>query len=90
MSHFDPIEPNVLIPLMPTVFLYSAARLRTDLCRFTPLTTPHTSSSIIEHMREFLTKDFLRQIIHSYVHKTTCQCHQIFNLFTFANEFKSS
>jgi hypothetical protein len=42
MSHFDPIDPidpidpNVLIPLMPTVFLYSAAHLKTDLCRFTP------------------------------------------------------
>jgi hypothetical protein len=60
MSHFDPIDPNVIIPLMPTVFLYSAAHLRTNLCRFTPPTTPHASSSTIERIFEFLTKRFSR------------------------------
>jgi hypothetical protein len=45
MSHFDPIDPNVLTLLMPTVFLYSAAHLKTDLCRFTPPPPP-------PHMRQ--------------------------------------
>jgi hypothetical protein len=54
MSHFDPIDPSVLTPLMPTVFLYSAAHLRPNLCRFTP---PHpTRVKFIE----FLTKRFSR------------------------------
>jgi hypothetical protein len=58
MPHFDPIDPNVLTPIMPTVFLYSAAHLKTDLCRFTP--TPHASSSTIERIFKFLTKIFSR------------------------------
>jgi hypothetical protein len=82
MSHFDPIDPNVLIPFMPTVF-YTVQLFWGPTCVGLHSPHPHTRQvQTLGQIFEFRQKDFLGQIIHNYVHKTTSHLSLDFNLYT--------
>jgi hypothetical protein len=81
ISHFDPIDPNMLIPFMPTVF-HTVRLFWGPTCVGLHPSTPTRAK--FNHWAKYLNSDkkyFLGQIIQNYVHKNTSHLSPDFNLY---------